>query len=150
MRKFLKLGLTVCLCIAAAPSHADYKPMSTVVEEVARLHVNKCEACTRPGDTLDTLAREFRTDWLQLWGANGQIPNPQLINTTTVPFVRLGPLYRAAAGDRAAILAATYMVTPAALVDMNPDLDLTKPEGLVPDGAQVCLLPALTCAAAGA
>ena len=39
----------------------------------AGLRVRKCEACTRPGDTLGTLAGEFGTDWLQLWGANTQV-----------------------------------------------------------------------------
>ena len=41
MRKFLKLAITVCFSLAAASGHADYKPTFTVVEQIARLHVNK-------------------------------------------------------------------------------------------------------------
>ena len=32
--------------------------------------------CVQNGDTLVSLARDYRTDWLQLWGANTHIGNP--------------------------------------------------------------------------
>ena len=41
MRKFIQLALSLCFYIAATSTLADYKPSSTVVEQVARLHVNK-------------------------------------------------------------------------------------------------------------
>ena len=41
------------------------------------LHVSKCRYCAQPGETMQSLADSFQTDWLQLWGANAHgAPNP--------------------------------------------------------------------------
>ena len=34
------------------------------------VHVSKCRYCAQPGETMQSLAESFQTDWLQLWGAN--------------------------------------------------------------------------------
>lgn len=51
------------------------------------------------GDTLVSLARDYKTDWLQLWGANPHIANP---NRLAEPGARLArPYPEASASCRA-------------------------------------------------
>ena len=38
--------------------------------------VAKCQTCVKAGDTLLSLAQDYKTDWLQLWGANVNVGNP--------------------------------------------------------------------------
>jgi hypothetical protein len=38
--------------------------------------VGCAQVCVKYGDTLVSIAREYKTDWLQLWGTNVGIRNP--------------------------------------------------------------------------
>ena len=146
-------GQTLRVCLLLADAAVPMLPRRVCS---AGLRVRKCEACTQDGDTLGGLAREFGTDWLQLWGANAQVSDPGQLNSTAVPFVRLGPLYRtaAAAAEDAGVIAATFGVPAAALVAMNPDLQLAPGAdgraAAVPPDTLVCLVPSLVCAGAAA
>ena len=80
-----------------------------------------------------TVSRRFcdRFDVSGFPGAGAQVADPGRLNTTSFPVVRLGPLYRTgAAAEDAAVIAATFGVSGAALAVINPDLPL--PPG--PDG----------------
>ena len=109
--------------------------------------VKKCEACTRAGDTLKTLAEEFSTDWLQLWGANQGLYHPNEFDASALPYVKLGPLYTPVADETATMIATTFQVPYAALVGMNPDLGIAAPGHVVRRESSVCLVPSMACTA---
>ena len=57
----------------------------------ANFRVSKCKTCVMRGETLLALARHYRTTWLQLWGANPHLHNPQ--NLSQLSFLHLGPSF---------------------------------------------------------
>ena len=97
--------------------------------------VAMCQVCATGGDTLASIARAYGTDWLQLWGANSALTNP---NGLALPYVlTLGPVYVNPVQQSAALLAKLFAMDLASLLAVNPTLD---PAGLVPAGAAVCIM----------
>jgi hypothetical protein len=100
--------------------------------------VAACQVCPRRGDTLASLARAYASDWLQLWGANPSIANPGGLALPSV--LALGPVYRNAVAQPAALLAKLFAMELPTLLAINPTLD---PDALVPAGAAVCIMSAV-------
>jgi hypothetical protein len=100
--------------------------------------VAACQVCPRGGDTLASIARAYDSDWLQLWGANPGISNPGGLALPSV--LALGPVYRNAVAQPAALLAKLFAMELPTLLAINPTL---RPDALVPAGAAVCIMSAV-------
>ncbi len=136
----------LCLRLADARTGAFARRVCS-----APLRVRRCQFCARAGDTLRSLALEFDTDWLQLWGANVGVADPDALApaaagpadpaaeaAAAAGLLHLGPVYRATADTAAAVLAATFEVPLRALLTANPDLMPLFAAGRpVPAGAEV-------------
>mmetsp|Transcript_37176 Transcript_37176/g.87170 ORF Transcript_37176/g.87170 Transcript_37176/m.87170 type:complete len:710 (+) Transcript_37176:46-2175(+) len=69
-------GMTYTLCfhaIATVPAN-NASALATAIREAETrcffVEVERCRYCAKPGDSLQSIAKNFRTDWIQLWGAN--------------------------------------------------------------------------------
>ena len=148
----------LCLRVADAATGVFARRVCT-----AALRVLRCQFCARPGDTLRSIALEFETDWLQLWGANVGVADPDALTpAATGPadpavaaagpaagYLNLGPVYVAPAEQPAPLLAAAFEVPLGALLQMNPDLQPLYAVGRpIPLGAEVCLVPTVCSAGA--
>jgi hypothetical protein len=103
----------------------------------SKVTVSKCRVCTLPGDTLQSIAKDYRTDWLQLWGANVLVENPN--NLKDYGYITIGPTYRVSKkSEPANIVAGTFGMTMDGLVELNPDL---KGVVTLQQGTDVCILP---------
>lgn len=100
--------------------------------------VQKCEVCGLPSDTLHSISMEYKTDWLQLWGANYNISNPNHLKDYRA--LKLGPLYTTNKMEKISSLAMRFSMTPTTLIEVNPDL---KGHSTVENGTQVCLVPVI-------
>jgi len=101
--------------------------------------VAKCKVCTKPGDTLESIAKDYRTDWLQLWGANVWVENPR--NLAGYGMVTLGPTYVVSKEtEQAQIVAGTYGMSLSHMAEVNPDL-AAKGVTLLPKDTAVCVIP---------
>ena len=91
-----------------------------------------------PGDTLQSIAKEFRTDWLQLWGANVHVENPT--NLAGYGNVTLGPTYVVSKSAEAVqLVAGTFGMSLPDLAELNPDL--VGGHTHLPKDTKVCLVP---------
>jgi hypothetical protein len=100
------------------------------------VRVLKCEVCGLPSDTMNSIALEYKTDWLQLWGANSNVMNPN--NLQNFLKLQLGPLHTLNRDEKAETLASRFSMTASGLLEVNPDL---KGESVIKKGTQVCLIP---------
>jgi hypothetical protein len=108
--------------------------------------VQRCQYCTLEGDSLHSLAVDFRTSWLQLWAANAgpsfesdddeSYPiNPAHVNAGTR--LSLGPVYHVKPHDSLDSLATRFHTSIEQLMDMNPDLVTEDIEV----GQELCIIP---------
>jgi len=105
----------------------------------SKVTVAKCKVCTKPGDTLESIAKDYRTDWLQLWGANVMVENPR--NLAGYGMVTLGPTYVVSKEtEQAQIVAGTYGMSLSHMAEVNPDL-AAKGVTLLPKDTAVCVIP---------
>ncbi len=127
--------INVCFRIAGAPG---MDPNIVEPERIcSKVTVSKCRVCTVPGDTLQSIAKDYRTDWLQLWGANVLVDSPS--NLKDYGYITLGPTYKISKKSEAMnIVAGTFGMTIDGLVELNPDL-----KGMVTlnQGTDVCVVP---------
>jgi hypothetical protein len=71
-------GQTFALCFRAmapaSPSNETAVALSEAGAERRCFHVTvaRCRYCAQGGDSLQSIAKLFRTDWIQLWGANAR------------------------------------------------------------------------------
>ena len=100
--------------------------------------VQKCQVCGLPSETLHSISMEYKTDWLQLWGANYNISNPNKLEDYRT--LRLGPLYSTSKEEKISAIASRFSMTPATLIEVNPDL---KGKATVEAGTKVCLVPVI-------
>ena len=121
---------TFCLLLADRHISEGTKRMCTTI------HVKKCEVCGLPSDTLNSIALEYKTDWLQLWGANHNVTNPN--NLQNYLKLQLGPLHTLNKDEKVETLASRFSMTRAGLEEINPDL---KGKNLIEKDTQVCLIP---------
>jgi len=114
-----------------------------------RFRVNKCEVCTRHGDTLLSIASDFATDWLQLWGANPDIANPydlhEVVEEQDNRLV-LGPLATLPLDEAAVAVASRFRMSHKTLQLLNPELPADA--AVIPAGVHVCIIPNI-CLQAG-
>jgi len=111
------------------------------VRRCAELVVAKCEVCVAPGDTLLDVAKEYRTSWLQLWGANPWLRNPHHLPAGAPGMqsvISLGPTVEATRAERLGLLAARYEMTPDMVQFVNPDLDPSAEH--VDEGQRLCIV----------
>ncbi|EKX39310.1 hypothetical protein GUITHDRAFT_114512 [Guillardia theta CCMP2712] len=101
-------------------------------------HVEKCKTCVSPADTLYSLALDFQTDWLQLWGANSMIRDPMNITETQV--LSLGPMLEVYATHSVEVVLKRFRMNETSFRRLNPDIVGT----VVLAGMQICLAP-LVC-----
>ena len=125
-------GQTFSFCLLLTDRH--------VAEGMQRMctsvHVLKCEVCGLPSDTLNSIALEYKTDWLQLWGANHNVTNPNKLQNYLK--LQLGPLHTLNKDEKVETLASRFSMTRAGLEEINPDL---KGKNLIEKDTQVCLIP---------
>jgi hypothetical protein len=102
------------------------------------IEVLKCQVCGLPSDTLQSISNEYKTDWLQMWGANHEVENPNsLINFIQL---KLGPMYKLNADEKTSMLASRFSMTSVGLMEVNPDL---QGQDLIKSGTYVCLMPSI-------
>ena len=113
------------------------------------LPVSRCQYCTIEGDSLQSLAVDFKTSWLQLYTANSasveafddqnkakDYPlNPAHLVAGTR--VTLGPLYHVKAHDSMDALATRFHTSVERLMEVNPDLKTPA----LQVGQELCVIP---------
>jgi len=125
----------VCILLSGA---RGIDPAIVAPERVcSTVLVTKCKVCTLPGDTLESIAKEYRTDWLQLWGANVLVDNPR--NLADYGNVTIGPTYvTSKETELSNIVAGVFGMTMEGFLDVNPDLRGVE---TLSRGTPVCVLP---------
>jgi LysM repeat protein len=105
--------------------------------------VPPCRVCVSATDTLQSLAREYDTDWLQIWGANPDIDNPDNIVEGTS--LNLGPIYKVKNHDNLELLAEKFGTSVKNIKSVNFDIQADDDGQLAP-GQQLCLMPSIYAA----
>lgn len=100
------------------------------------LMVKKCEVCTEAGDTLHSVALDYQTDWLQLWGANPLVAAPNMLGQYSV--LNLGPTFTTNRDESASVLSSRFSMTVDGLMSVNPDL---RGKTMLESGTDVCIVP---------
>lgn len=96
-----------------------------------------CRACAEGGETLAGVAqRWYGLDWLQLWGANPEVLNPERVGANQE--LRLGPLYAVKPGDTLARLARRFKLSLSSLRRFNPQVGSGE---LLYEGQLLCVPP---------
>jgi hypothetical protein len=101
-----------------------------------KFFVRKCEVCSLNDDTLSSIAAEYHTDWLQLWGANYMVENPNHI--PEYQRLKLGPMYTTSKDETVRVLASNFGMSIEGLKRVNPDLEGMDSYSM---GTPVCLIP---------
>ena len=130
--------------ISCLDFHEQTYPSLRGRTQCVKFEVLKCQVCVKYGDTLVSMAREYKTDWLQLWGANVGISNPHLlVDPGQQMSLTLGPTHEVDAAVKLELLAKRFRMTPEHLLTLNPDLahKLSGAQDVVPAGEKVCLIP---------
>ena len=93
-----------------------------VEERCYGIIVAKCRQCLQAQDTLDSVAKQHKTDWLHIYYANPSLPgfNPSHIKPGDV--IRLGVQYDTRWGDDLDVLSERFLVPQSNLLDQNPEL----------------------------
>ena len=102
------------------------------------IEVLKCQVCGLPSDTLQSISNEYKTDWLQMWGANHLVENPNSL--TDFIKLKLGPMYKLNADEKTSMLASRFSMTSGGLVEVNPDLE---GKDVIKSGTYVCIMPSI-------
>lgn len=87
------------------------------------VHVVKCKYCLSIGETIMHAAARYKSDWLQIWGANPHIVSPDAIPAWTS--LQLGPMYSVRAGDTLEDIATRFGTTSNNLLEANPDIQVS-------------------------
>ncbi|EKX49173.1 hypothetical protein GUITHDRAFT_136329 [Guillardia theta CCMP2712] len=92
------------------------------------LQLGSCKACIRAGQTLSSLALEYKTDWLQLWLTNPNIGNPNRIRSS-IDVLSIGVPYTTRGGETVSGLAERFYLTANDVLESNtrPVLLLNPP-----------------------
>eukprot|EP00285_Hemiselmis_virescens_P003695 CAMPEP_0173414134 /NCGR_PEP_ID=MMETSP1356-20130122/83720_1 /TAXON_ID=77927 ORGANISM="Hemiselmis virescens, Strain PCC157" /NCGR_SAMPLE_ID=MMETSP1356 /ASSEMBLY_ACC=CAM_ASM_000847 /LENGTH=388 /DNA_ID=CAMNT_0014376259 /DNA_START=95 /DNA_END=1261 /DNA_ORIENTATION=- len=102
--------------------------------------VDKCRICLYGGQTLQTVAAEYGTDYLSLYTANVNVRNPDSLAQGTL--INTGVMYRVQDGDSMYSIATTFFSSSPQILSVNPDLALILETGgdIFPND-RLCMLP---------
>jgi hypothetical protein len=103
------------------------------------VHVVKCKYCLSLGETIMHAAARYKSDWLQIWGANSHIVTPDAIPAWTS--LQLGPMYSVRAGDTLESIATRFGSSSNNLLEANPDIAVVNDQGMINMGDEICVLP---------
>jgi len=103
------------------------------------VHVVKCKYCLSIGETIMHAAARYKSDWLQIWGANPHIVSPDSIPAWTS--LQLGPMYSVRAGDTLENIARRFGTSSNNLLEANPDIQVVNDQGMINMGDELCVLP---------
>ncbi len=110
-------GMTFDFCFSIASALLPARAVATVCHSIT---VMKCRMCVGPGDTIGSIAARYSTDWLQLWGSNFNITEPDALQQGQL--ITLGPLYRTRFGDTLSSVAQLFSTTKSSILELNPDV----------------------------
>ena len=110
-------GMTFDFCFSIASALQPRAVVSTVCHSIK---VEKCRVCVGPGDTIGSIAMRYATDWLQLWGSNFNITEPDALQQGQL--MTLGPMYRTRFGDTLSSVAQLFSTTTDGIFAVNPDV----------------------------
>ncbi len=110
-------GMTFDFCFSIASALQPERTVSTVCHSI---RVAKCRMCAGPGDTIGSIAVRYSTDWLQLWGSNFNITEPDSLQQGQL--LTLGPLYRTRFGDTLSSVAQLFATSASKILALNPDV----------------------------
>ena len=125
-------GRTFKFCLLVTDASIN----SNAQKKCTQLMVKKCQVCTEIGDTLHSVAMDYRTDWLQLWGANPMVSAPNRLEQYSM--LNLGPIFTTNRDESMSILAARFSMTQEDLAAVNPDLRQSK---YINSSTDVCIIP---------
>lgn len=118
------------------------------IERCVFVATGSCKACLKEGQTLNSLAAEYSTDWLQIWATNPRMGNPDAKNLAGT-LVNLGLLYEARGGETIPSLALQFFTTVDRVLESNPDFvdraggpEIAAGRALVPN-YMLCIIPPL-------
>jgi len=103
------------------------------------VHVVKCKYCLSLGETIMHAAARYKSDWLQIWGANSHIITPDSIPAWTS--LQLGPMYSVRSGDTLESIATRFGTSSNNLLEANPDIAVVNDQGMINMGDEICVLP---------
>jgi uncharacterized protein YegL len=83
--------------------------------------IRRCKYCVGVDESMLSIANEWDVDWLQLWGANPLVKNPD--NLANYQLINLGVLYDIREADTIDALAERFETTPGLIMSMNPDIE---------------------------
>ena len=110
-------GMMFDFCFSIASALQPRAVVSTVCHSIK---VEKCRVCVGPGDTIGSIAMRYATDWLQLWGSNFNITEPDALQQGQL--MTLGPMYRTRFGDTLSSVAQLFSTTTDGILAVNPDV----------------------------
>lgn len=70
---------------------------STNTRPICRVAVARCAYCMQEGESLYSIAGQWRSKWLDVWSGNPHIKNPG--TPPAYSALRMGPIYRASRHD---------------------------------------------------
>jgi hypothetical protein len=126
-------GMTFEFCFSVASALQSDRAVATVCHSIK---IAKCRVCVGAGDTIGSIAMRYSTDWLQLWGSNFNITEPDALQQGQL--VTLGPLYRTRFGDTLSSVAELFFTTSSSILALNPDV--SQQEALAVD-TLLCVQP---------
>eukprot|EP00291_Cryptomonas_curvata_P024000 CAMPEP_0172163326 /NCGR_PEP_ID=MMETSP1050-20130122/7211_1 /TAXON_ID=233186 /ORGANISM="Cryptomonas curvata, Strain CCAP979/52" /LENGTH=355 /DNA_ID=CAMNT_0012833507 /DNA_START=154 /DNA_END=1221 /DNA_ORIENTATION=- len=116
----------------------DFCAYTEVQSVCVNITVLKCQVCIARGETMQSVAANFNTDFLSLYTMNVAIQRPHRISSGTV--LNTGVYYKVQLGDTLATLSSKFFTNEQAIFAMNPDIAASKyqSDSTVP-GDRICL-----------
>ena len=103
--------------------------------------VSKCQLCIHDGHTLQSLAAEYKSDYLTLYSMNVAISNPDRIPHGTL--VNAGIKYKVREGDSLFSIAERFFSSVDHILSLNPDIRDDSPGNELLLDDTLCVLPPL-------
>jgi len=109
------------------------------ITSVVRIDVQRCKYCVQPGESLQAIAADYSLNWLQLWGANVELRDPD--NLATEQILSLCPVYYMKPEDGIDNLARRFSTTADHIISMNPDVEENMEDADLHPGQALCICP---------
>jgi hypothetical protein len=116
----------------------DFCAYTEIQSVCINITVLKCQVCIASGETIQSVAANFNTDFLSLYTMNVAIQRPHRIPSGTV--LNTGVFYKVQLGDTLATLSDKFFTSKQAIFAMNPDIAASQnqDDATVP-GDRICL-----------